>query len=420
MGSAPQLADALARKPALLESVLAGETETLPENLDDLARELDAAFGQARVFEDALDITRRWSSDHVFCVGLQVLRNVVNADRAGPSLSAVAETALRALYPRVEDEFAVRHGRVPGAGMAVVALGKLGGRELTFGSDLDLMFIYEAQALDATSDGAHPLAASQYFARLGQRFIGALESPTAEGKLYEVDMRLRPSGNAGPIATSLEAFVRYQTDSAWTWEQMALTRARVISGPPELVRRIEEAIHATLSRTRDPDRLVWDVADMRTRMERELTKRDPWEVKHLRGGLVDVEFIVQYLQLRHGHDRPDLLHPNTTRALENLAGAALIDAAAAAELADALLLWHNLQGILRLTTGGRLVEDDAPEGLKTAIARAVGETGFASVPARRDETAARVRARFAEIIERSAESVADHFAKAEETKEAGR
>ncbi len=420
MGSAPSLADALARKPALLEGVLAGETGTLPEDAEALAAELEAALGQARVFEDALDIVRRWSSDHVFNAGLMVLRNVVDADRAGPALTAVAETALRALYPRVEAEFAVRHGRVPDAAMAVVALGKLGGRELTFGSDLDLMFVYDGAALDAQSDGPQALAASQYFARLGQRFIGAIDAPTAEGRLYQVDMRLRPSGNAGPLATSLEAFVRYQTEDAWTWEHMALTRARVISGPPALAGHIEDAIRATLGRARDPDRLVHDVADMRARMERELTTGDPWEVKHLRGGLVDVEFIVQYLQLRHGHDRPEVLDVNTAAALAGLARAGLVADADARELADALRLWHNLQGILRLTTGGRFVEADAPEGLKAAIARAVGEAGFATVPARLDAAAKGVRARFAALVERPAAAVADRFAKAEETKEAGR
>jgi [glutamine synthetase] adenylyltransferase / [glutamine synthetase]-adenylyl-L-tyrosine phosphorylase len=143
-------------------------------------------------------------------------------------------------------------------------------------------------------------------------------------------------------------------------------------------------------------------------------------VKHLRGGLVDIEFIVQYLQLRHGHDRPDLLEVNTARALEALAQAGLIAAAAAAELADALRLWHNLQGILRLTTGGTFVEDDAPEGLKAAVARAVGEADFATVPARLDAASARVRAQFSSMIERPAEAMAGRFAKAEETKEAER
>ncbi len=420
MGSAPSLAAALARKPDLLEGVLTGETGRLPEDAEALAAELDAALGQARVFEDALDIARRWVGDRVFQVGLQVLRNTVDAHRAGPALALVAETALRALYPRVEADFAQRHGRVPGGGMAVIALGKLGGRELTFGSDLDLMFVYDAPALDAPSDGAQKLVASQYFARLGQRFIGALESPTAEGRLYQVDMRLRPSGNAGPIATSFEAFVRYQAEAAWTWEHMALTRARVVCGPPNLARRIAETIRATLARARDPDRLVWDVADMRARMERELTRPDPWEVKHLRGGLVDVEFVVQYLLLRHGSDRPELLEVNTARALDGLAAAGLIGAGDADELAGALHLWHNLQGILRLTTGGTLVEADASEGLKAAIARAVGEAPFAAVRPRLDATAARVREIFARLIERPAASVAEKSAKQEETKEAGR
>jgi glutamate-ammonia-ligase adenylyltransferase len=276
MGSAPRLAAALSRNPALIEGLLVAQVETALTEVEPLARDLAARLAPVRGLEEALDAVRRWNNDLTFQVGVQVLRGTIDADRVGPSLTAIAEAALGALYPRVESDFE-RHGRLEGGGLAVVALGKFGGREMMFGSDLDLMFIYDGPG------------ASVPHTRLAQRFIAAVNAPTAEGKLYEVDMRLRPSGNKGPIATSLDGFVRYQESDAWTWEHMALTRARVVAGAPDLAPRIEAEIRAVLTRRRDPDKLLVDVADMRRRMERELTRPgDIWDVKQLRGGLVDV------------------------------------------------------------------------------------------------------------------------------------
>jgi glutamate-ammonia-ligase adenylyltransferase len=421
LGSAPRIADSLARNPALLEGVLGAEGGAPPDDPALLATGLETALGQARVFEDALDIVRRWNGDHVFRVGLAVLRNAIDAASAGPGLAAVAETAIRALHPRVADDFAKRHGRIPGRGMAIVGLGKLGGREMTFASDLDLMFVYDAPSATAASDGPAPLAATQYFARLGQRVIGAISAPTAEGKLYEVDMRLRPSGQSGPIATSMEAFARYHEEAAWTWEHMALTRARAIAGDEVFAREIDAAIHTVLTRRRDPDKLVFDVADMRARMERELTRPgDIWEVKHLRGGLVDVEFIVQYLELRHGADHPNVLDVNTGAALDKLARAGLIEAGIAEDLADALHLWRNVQGMLRLTTVGRFDAGAAPEGLRKALARAAGATNFDSVVGRIEAAASRVRRHFEALIEQQAARIAPAIATTQLEKEGRR
>ena len=388
MGSAPRLADALARNPALIEGMLLGPAQALPDDPDALRRELNAALARADVLEDALDAVRRWNNDLIFHVGLQVLRDTVDADHAGPSLALIAETALAALYPRVEDDYTRRHGRLEGGGMSVIAFGKLGGREMTFASDLDLMFVYDGPG------------ASVAHTRLAQRFIGAVGAPTAEGKLYEVDMRLRPSGNKGPIATSFEGFIRYQEEDAWTWEHMALTRARPVAGAEALAPRIAAEIRAVLTRKRDPDKLLADVADMRGRMERELTQPgEIWDFKHLRGGLVDVEFIVQYLELRHAHDHPEVLDTNTGAALVKLARARLIDARVATELEAALHLWRNLQGMLRLATGGAFDEERATEGLMSAIARAAGEADFAAVAERIEKTSALVRAHFETLIE---------------------
>ena len=230
MAGAPRLADQLAQRPALLDAVLTREfSAALPER-PVLAADLDRMVAGVDDFADILDVLRRWAGERRFQVGVQLLRRSIDGEAAGKAFADIAEVALAALVPAVEHDFARRHGRVPGGAFAVIGMGRLGSREMTLASDLDLILIYDAPADSVGSDGAQPLASSAYYARLSQRLIGAITAPTAEGPLYAVDMRLRPSGSSGPIASSLESFDRYQRDAAWTWEHMALTRARTGRG----------------------------------------------------------------------------------------------------------------------------------------------------------------------------------------------
>jgi glutamate-ammonia-ligase adenylyltransferase len=307
---------------------------------------------------------------------------------------------------QVEVEFALQHGSIPGAGMVVVAMGRLGSREMTMTSDLDLIFVYHAPQGDVMSDGPKPLPPSHYYTRLSQRLLNALTAPTGEGRLYEVDMRLRPSGNAGPIASSLESFITYHEEQSWTWEHMALTRARVISGPAALRERVEAVIRDTLVRRRDPDRLVCDVADMRARIEREHGTDDLWQTKHVRGGLIDIEFIAQYLQLRHAADRPDILATSTTEALSNLRLAGFLEARHAEILLGAHALWSTVQGLLRLTVEGKFVPDRTGDGFKALLVRATGSADFDELQARLAETARNVHAVFRTLIEEPAARLA--------------
>ncbi len=402
MGVAPRLAEHLGRDPAALDAVLESGFFDPPPDSSVLAAELEQALEQARDFWDVLDITRRWTPERKFQVGVQMLRNVIDAEAAGAALSDITDTVVAALLPIVEAEFARQHGRIADGGLAVIALGKLGGREMTPSSDIDLIFVYDAPA--AASPGAKPLPTGQYFARLSQRLLNAITALTGEGRLYEVDMRLRPAGSAGPIASSLEGFLRYQRESAWTWEHMALTRARVIAGPPELAARAGEAIRQILTAPRDPARLLVDVADMRARMEREHRPQSIWDVKHLRGGFVDVEFVAQYLELRHAHDHPEVLSTNTTEALERIAAAGLLDAAVAADLIAATRLWRRVQAMLRLTVAGAFAEEAAPEGLRAVLAKAAGEVDFAGLKAKIVTTAERNHEHFAALVETPAEA----------------
>ena len=247
------------------------------------------------------------------------------------------------------------------------------------------------------STGPRPLAVSTYYARLSQRLISAMTAPTAEGRLYEVDMRLRPSGESGPIASSLAAFAQYQREQAWTWEHMALTRARPIAGDPSLCERAAAAIRAALTRKRDPDRLLLDVADMRRRIAEAHPAPSPWDLRNRPGGLTDLEFTVQYLLLREAAAQPELLHGDPSAAIAALEAAGALPPQAARELGEALSLLRHLRALLALLFDG--VPDAAmlagpagatPSGM--TLARCAGAIDFVRLEG--DMTAACERVRF--------------------------
>jgi glutamate-ammonia-ligase adenylyltransferase len=277
-------------------------------------------------------------------------------------------------------------------------MGKLGGRELTAASDLDLIVVYDFPDDATGSDGERALAPSAYFTRLTQRLIAAISAPTGEGTLYEVDMRLRPSGNSGPVAASVASFASYQSDSAWTWEHMALTRARVISGDEGLKERVEAIIAQTLCQPRDGEKLIGDVVEMRRRIDEEKGSADPWQIKTVPGGLVDLEFIAQYLQLRHAAENPAILDTNTAAALRKITDAGLIDEEAGEELLAACTLYHNLTQVLRLSLETQVDIAAMPRGLQLLLARAAALPDFSVLAAHLAETQGRVRAIFGNIL----------------------
>ncbi|MHA1113461.1 MAG: bifunctional [glutamine synthetase] adenylyltransferase/[glutamine synthetase]-adenylyl-L-tyrosine phosphorylase [Alphaproteobacteria bacterium] len=400
-GSAPRLAEALGRRPILLDGVLTRAFLVPPADAATRQGALEDSLIQARDYQDVLDICRRWVADEIFQVGVQLLRGSADAVSAGPWLSDTADIAIRVLKRQTEEEFAAAHGRLLGGGMAVLALGKLGAREMSIGSDIDLVFVYANPEGHEDSDGDRPLVPAVYFARLGQRLISALNARTAEGRAYDVDMRLRPFGQDGPIAIGLDAFVKYQGETAWTWEQMALTRARIVCGPPELRDSLAATIRATLTRRRDPEALRADIAKMRGRIASEHKPDSPWDVKYVPGGLIDVEFIAQYLQLRHAHERPEILAGDTLAALAALAAAGLLETRDAEALTRAARLWRSLQNMLRLVNVGYFDETKAAEGLRDVLLRAGGDAGaadFADLKRRVLSTAEEAAAIFARLI----------------------
>ena len=406
MAGAPRLAEQLAQRPALLDAVLThGYFAPLPDRAG-LAADVAGALAGAADFADTLDALRRWAGERRFQVGVQLLRRALDGEQVGNALADIAETALAALVPVVEAEFARRHGPVPGGGFAVIGMGRLGSREMTLASDLDLILIYDAPPGVEASIGAQPLSVSAYYARLSQRLIGAITAPTAEGALYPVDMRLRPSGAAGPIASSLESFARYQRESAWTWEHMALTRARAVAGDAALCRRVADIIAAVLHSPRDPDRLLIDVAAMRRRIAGENPRPSPWDLKNRRGGLIDLEFIAQYLMLREAHASPQILCRGTAQGLRALGAAGVLPPQAEHELREALALLRQVQAVLTLIGESGSRAGAFPEPDATTLARCTGAIDFARLCADITAAAARVRAWYERLIDQPAQHAA--------------
>ncbi|HXO02169.1 MAG TPA: bifunctional [glutamine synthetase] adenylyltransferase/[glutamine synthetase]-adenylyl-L-tyrosine phosphorylase, partial [Stellaceae bacterium] len=376
MAEAPLLAENLARRPALLDAVLSQDfLAPLPRRAA-LAADLAELIAGARDFEDTLDLLRRWANERRFQIGVQLLHRILDPAAAGGALADVAEAVLGALLPAVSRDFARVHGEIPGGEVTILAMGRLGGREMTASSDLDLILIYDAPETSEASDGARPVAISTYYARLCQRLIGAITAPTAEGRLYDVDMRLRPSGASGPIATSLAHFALYQHDSAWTWEHMALTRARPVAGDARLGRRIEAAVAVALRRPRDSARLVADVAEMRQRIADEHPRPPPLDLRNRRGGLVDLEFIVQYLMLRDAARTPQILRYDIGAAIAALGAAGILEPQAVQTLGDALNLLRAARGFLTLLFDG-VPDAEALAGPAGAtLAHCVGAVDF--------------------------------------------
>jgi [glutamine synthetase] adenylyltransferase / [glutamine synthetase]-adenylyl-L-tyrosine phosphorylase len=406
MASAPRLGEHLAQRPACLDSVLTkGFFDPLP-NQPALAADLEQVLASARDFEEALDALRRWSGERRFQLGVQLMRRSLDGSRAGVVLADIAETALASLLPAVETEFARRHGRVPGGAFAVIGMGRLGSREMTLVSDLDLILIYDAPASIEMSDGGQPLAVANYYARLSQRLIGAITAPTAEGRLYDVDMRLRPSGQSGPIASQFDGFARYQRKSAWTWEHMALTRARPVAGDAALCRRLAETIETVLNAPRDPRSLVIDVAEMRRRIADEHAQPSCWDLKNRRGGLIDLEFIVQYLMLREVRSSPQILRRSSAQALDALGEAGVLPTRAQQELRDAEKLFRNVQSVLVLVTDGMPATVALPSPDSATLARCLGAVDFAQLGADITSATKRVLSWYDRLIDEPARRAA--------------
>lgn len=370
LSHAPALADQLGRRPELLDGLIDARVfAPMPA-----VAELTEAFAQAdradKDYQDVLDRVRRQVNEARFALGAQIVLGKDRPGAAAEGYARIAEAAIRVLAAATVAEFEQVHGRVPGAELVILGMGRLGGGALTHASDLDLIYLFSGDH-EATSDGAKPLRATDYFNRLAPRISAALSVATAAGPLYEVDTRLRPSGSDGLLAISIDTFLDYQRSSAWTFEHMALSRARPVFGPEAAQVALASGIAEILGSARDPAKTQADAARMRLEVGRHKPARGPLDVKLSEGGLVDLEFAVQTLQLT----RHEGLTPYFPDALQALIAAGLMPA----EIEDHYRLLHDMLVVLRLVSPDSA---EPPAASRALVARVCGAEAWDALLAR--------------------------------------
>ncbi|WP_095012280.1 bifunctional [glutamine synthetase] adenylyltransferase/[glutamine synthetase]-adenylyl-L-tyrosine phosphorylase [Tsuneonella mangrovi] len=380
---APPLAEALGRRPELLDTLIDKSALDLPGSVAEIAakmarREVDDDY------ERTLDRIRIVTGEQRFALGLQTIAAVHDPLEISTALARTAEAALQVAQAAAEDEFARIHGHVPGRELVVLGLGRFGGGALTHASDLDVIYLFSGD-FEGESDGPRPIGVTLYFNRLAQRVSAALSVPTAEGALYDVDTRLRPQGAQGPLAVSFDSFAKYQHEDAWTWEHMALTRARPLTGSDAARAELQGIVDSVVQQERDPEVLKADVLRMRAEMAAHKPPKGPLDAKLARGGLVDLEFLIHYLQLRERI----AFTPRLGGAVDTLVESGLLPAS----LIEARRL------MTRLLVAGRLLAPDLAEpgpDAAQALAEACGQPDFPALLRSFDEARQEVAAAWAD------------------------
>jgi glutamate-ammonia-ligase adenylyltransferase len=395
MAFAPRLASTLARRPAAIDAMLDGGFLQPIDIAEDRAV-MAPALARADGFEAAMDTVRRVHREQAFRVGVQVMSGAASAEVAGQAFADLADVCIEALAPAALAETERLGGAFAGE-VAVVALGKCGSREMSAGSDLDLMTLYRG-ADPAAASGIKGWDAATFYGRFTQRLIAALSSQTAEGGLYEVDMQLRPSGTKGPVAVSFAAFEDYYDREAWTWELLALTRARVAWASSEaFAAQAQAAIEAALRRPRDRAKTAAEARDMRQLLEDERPPKGDWDLKLTPGGLVDIEFAAQFLQLAHAADGGPL-DPNTAHALGAMQAKALAPAAPLAALQDAWRLQQDLTQLLKVALEDGADPAAEPAAFRKLLARAGGARDFKALRGKLDKAQAAARKAYDAVV----------------------
>lgn len=366
LGSSSFLSEYLAEAPSALDILLS--TEDIGQVFHSLTAYVGHYAKQHPSTEELIPFLRSLIRGEQFRLAIAQIEGRLGVDRAGLLRSQLADLCIRTLYQSVSREHRSRYGTVAEGGMVVVALGKAGSQQMMAGSDLDLMMIYHHSPLTTESKPVprkkksklygRSLPVDQYYLRLSHALIAALTAPGAEGPLFDIDMRLRPSGKKGPVAVSLASFNNYHASQAWTWERMALTRARVVSGAPQHKKAVLTAITRALQQQHTVPRVqsFADVRAMRARLSHDHAASSLWDIKFRPGGLMDVEFLAQILQLTSSTE--DIYHIRASQIFKKLASTGELSAHDAKTLIQADHLWRALQSMLRLLIGTRIPSDD--------------------------------------------------------------
>jgi glutamate-ammonia-ligase adenylyltransferase len=398
LGGAPRLAKVVASRPHVLDAAI--DPALLASSSDESSYDMRAKniMRPPERMEEFLDNARDMLLEESFLIGVRTLSGMIAPEAAGPAYTALAASLIRASLAQVEQAFSAEYGRVPGGRCIVVGMGKLGSREMTATSDLDLVLIYDFEEATPESDGPKPLHAVQYYTRLTQRLVSALTVATRRGRLYEVDMRLRPSGGKGPLATQWKSFADYQLTEAETWEHMSLTRARPVAGDGTLRADFAKGAAAVIGHKRDTGELRKAVAEMRGLIAQEKGDSNIWDLKLVHGGMMDIEFIAQYLALNHAHNVPSIVHVETAEILRAAAQHGLLDPEQGERLISAHRLYTILMQMFRLSTEGAFDPKVMAAGVLRRIAAAADLPDFRLLESNLAETRAQVRGIFEKIL----------------------
>ncbi|GFO53148.1 glutamate-ammonia-ligase adenylyltransferase [Geomonas sp. Red276] len=365
--------------PELLDSLTGRGYAYLRKERSSMAAELENELAQADDFEERLDVMRRYRHEEFLRIGMNDVNGKMGQPEVAMQLTNLAEICLEAAVemargelsrfgrPIVQEEDGSQHE----ASFAIVAMGKLGGNELNYHSDLDIIYIYDGQGM---TDGEKSITNREYFAKLGQKIILVLTTQTREGFAYKIDTRLRPSGNAGPLVTSLESFITYHSTESQIWERQALTKARVCYGDDKLKRAVEEVVERAVYGQGADDFVRSEIHRLRMRMENELAKESEgsYNIKTGRGGMVDVEFIIQYLQLKHGHEYREIRGCNTLEALESIRKLGLLAEEDCQALFDGYRFLRRLENRLRIIHDYSMNDLGGPLKYLNKLARRLG------------------------------------------------
>jgi glutamate-ammonia-ligase adenylyltransferase len=372
LGTAPRLANTVAQSPHVLDAIIDpafGVAFTDEAAIDEQVRQ---SIGSPSNYEEFLDRARDAARQMRFITGARLLSDIISPAQAGEAYAAIAAAIVRVSFEHVCKEFEAEHGIVPGAQVAILGLGRLGTRELTAGSDLDLVVIYDFEEDRRESSGPRSLDVVVYFTRLTQRLVAALTVPTRRGLLYEVDLRLRPQGGKGPVASQFKGFMAYQASEAELWEHMALTRARVLLGDPAFAQKVAGAVAGIVRTKRDPKHVMSEVRAMRELIAQEKGDDDPWNLKLARGGLTDLDFIAQSLVLAHGADHPRLVGMSPEETLWEACKSGLLGDDDARALVEAHRLFNAVFQWQRLTIEGEFDPAVVPAAILKRLAVAAG------------------------------------------------
>ncbi|EJF90589.1 hypothetical protein MEG_00891 [Bartonella tamiae Th307] len=395
MSAAPRLAESITRRPHIFDALLDPTILTdIPVN-DYLQNRLENFLVPATRYEDILDQLRIFADEQRFYIGARLLTGVIDGVSAGRAFSDLADLMIINTLKAVEEEFIHNHGIIKDGRIVIFGMGKLGSHEMTASSDVDLILLYDFDKACEMSNGNKPLYITQYYTRLTQRLIAALSAPTAEGILYQVDLRLRPSGNKGPVAVSFDAFSKYQRHDAWVWEHLALTRGRVIAGDLSLKGELEKDILAILGQRHNKDEIAEEVIKMRALIEREKPPLNQWDLKLIPGGLIDLEFIAQYFILTK--EISFTIGQSTFESLKNFSS---IDEKerSISELSQIYRFFTDLTQLLRLCLNEITETQSMPSGLLDLLQKKAGEPDLARVESLIQEKAATVRSVFQQIL----------------------